>query len=65
VPVIGHLKSGHRMIRNFLRGTLGDAINMLLAAVANNLQHWMNKLTHTSFVSCLFAVVRRLENMIF
>ena len=33
-PVIGHLKSDHRMIRNYLRGTLGDAINTLLAAAA-------------------------------
>ena len=28
-PVIGHLKSDHRMMRNYLKGTLGDAINTL------------------------------------
>ena len=64
-PVIGHLKSDHRMIRNYLRGTLGDAINTLLAAAAYNLRHWMNKLPHTSFVCCLRALVRQLEKLIF
>ena len=64
-PVIGHLKSDHRMIRNYLRGTLGDAINTMLAAAAYNLRHWMNKLPHTSFVCCLRALVRQLEKLIF
>jgi IS5 family transposase len=31
-PTISHLKHDHRMIRNFLRGILGDVINALLAA---------------------------------
>jgi len=30
-PVIGHLKSGHRMMRNYLKGTIGDGINTLMA----------------------------------
>lgn len=30
--VIGHLKSEHRMMRNYLKCTLGDAINTLMAA---------------------------------
>jgi len=34
--VIGHLKSGHRMNRNFLAHTCGDAINPILAAVGYN-----------------------------
>lgn len=63
--VIGHRKSGHRMIRIYLRGTLGDAINMLLADAAYNLRHRMNKLLHSSFVSCQLALDNWLENMIF
>ena len=63
-PVIGHRKSVHGMIRNYLRGTLGDAVNTLLAAAAYNLRLWMNKLPHTSFVSCLLNLVRWLENLI-
>ena len=35
-PVIGHLKTEHRMGRNHLVGSQGDAINALLAAVGYN-----------------------------
>ena len=35
-PVIGHLKSEHRMGRNFLWHRLGDAINAVLAAAGYN-----------------------------
>ena len=35
-PVIGHLKSDHRMNRNFLIGPHGDATNAVLAAVGYN-----------------------------
>ena len=35
-PVIGHLKAEHRMGRNHLIGSAGDAINAVLAAVAYN-----------------------------
>ena len=64
-PVIGHLKSDHRMMRNCLKGTLGDAINTLMAAAAYNMRHWMNNNALTSFVSWLLALVGRHENVIF
>lgn len=35
-PVIGHLKDGHRMGRNYLAHSQGDAINPILAAVGYN-----------------------------
>src|SRR5262249_5189484 len=35
-PVIGHLKEHHRMGRNYLAHTSGDAINAVLAAVGYN-----------------------------
>jgi transposase, IS5 family len=35
-PVIGHLKEGHRMGRNYLAGHAGDAANAVLAAVGYN-----------------------------
>jgi IS5 family transposase len=35
-PVIGHLKSDHRLCRNFLKGVVGDSINLLLSAAAFN-----------------------------
>ena len=35
-PVIGHIKNEHRMDRNYLAGTHGDAINAILAAAGYN-----------------------------
>ena len=35
-PVIGHIKNEHRMNRNYLAGTPGDAINAILAAAGYN-----------------------------
>ena len=43
-PRIGHLKSDHRLGRNFLKGQQGDAINLLLASAASNLSLWMRKI---------------------
>lgn len=40
-PIIGHLKSDFRLSRNFLKGTVGDHINVLMAAVAWNLRQWV------------------------
>ena len=37
-PVIGHMKSDGHLGRNFLRGTEGDAANVILAAAGHNLR---------------------------
>ncbi|GAB1394879.1 IS5-like element IS1478 family transposase [Rhodocyclaceae bacterium] len=37
-PVIGHLKSDHRMDRNWLKGQLGDAMHAVLCACGYNLR---------------------------
>ena len=37
-PVIGHMKSDGHLGRNFLRGTEGDAANLILAAAGHNLR---------------------------
>lgn len=42
-PCIGHLKSDFRLSRNFYHGSLGDAIHVMLAAVAWNCKLWMRK----------------------
>jgi len=39
--IIGHLKSDHRMGRNYLSGFGGDEINVLMAAAAFNFRKWM------------------------
>lgn len=41
-PVIGHMKQDFRLSRNYLKGTYGDMINVLLAASAYNLKKWLN-----------------------
>lgn len=43
-PVIGHLKTDYRMARNFLKGVIGDSINLMLAAAAFNFKKLMRKL---------------------
>lgn len=40
-PVISHMKFNFRMGRNYLKGVLGDVVNLLLAVTAFNLRKWM------------------------
>lgn len=42
-PIIGHLKSDHRLARNFYKGVEGDNINVMLAAAAFNFKRMMRK----------------------
>ena len=60
-PVIGHLKSDFRLARNYLKGTIGDAINLLLAAAAFNFRKWMRALAASLFfvLVLLKAGIRR------
>ena len=57
-PVIGHLKHDFRMARNYLKGTIGDAINLLLAAAAFNFKKWMRAAAHM-----LFFVLRMFQSV--
>lgn len=43
-PIIGHLKSDHRMLRNYLKGSVGDDVNILLAAAAFNYKKRLRQL---------------------
>ena len=45
-PTIGHLKSDFRLGRNFYKGMVGDAINVMLAAAAYNLKRAMRFLLY-------------------
>jgi len=56
-PVIGHAKSEHRMGRNFLKGTHGDAANAVLAAAGYNFRRllaWLAALWRV-FIMALLA----------
>ena len=43
-PIIGHLKADGRLGRNFLKGTQGDQMNVLLSCAGHNLRLILNKL---------------------
>ena len=51
-PVIGHIKNGHRMDRNYLAGSQGDAINAVLSATGYNFRLLLNWLR---LLLCLIA----------
>jgi transposase, IS5 family len=58
-PVIGHAKNEHRMGRNFLKGTHGDAANAVLAAAGYNFRRllaWLAALWRV-FVMVVLAAV--------
>jgi IS5 family transposase len=48
--VFSHLKHDFRLARNYLKGHLGDHINLTLAACAWNLKKWMR--------AVLFCLIR-------
>ena len=41
-PVIGHLKKDYRLCKNYLKGIIGDNMNLILAAAAMNFKRRMN-----------------------
>lgn len=48
-PIIGHIKTDHRMGRNFLLGKIGDRVNALLSGCAFNLRKIMNLFKQEDF----------------
>jgi len=57
-PIIGHLKSDFRLIRNYLKGSVGDSINLMLAAAAFNFRKLMRELHN--YLLLFFQIYRRL-----
>ena len=58
-PVIGHVKHDHGMIRNYLSGTQGDAINTILAATGFNMMKMLRRIrveTLSLFKNLLYAL---------
>jgi transposase, IS5 family len=60
-PVIGHLKEEHRMGRNYLAHSSGDAINAMLAAVGYNFRRLVRWLTF--FVLRILIEIRLLPHL--
>ena len=62
-PIIGHMKFDHRMQRNYLKGFVGDKINLLLAASAFNLKKWMNIYFYALFSRYYAFIIKALANI--
>jgi IS5 family transposase len=62
-PIIGHVKSDHRLERNYLKGFIGDEINLLLAASAFNLKKWMNNFLVVILIVKLLVIVSLLSRI--
>ena len=61
-PVIGHLKSDHRMDRNYLRGVEGDRNNAILAGIGFNLRkllRWVIFTLNFWLTECLTVIKSR------
>ena len=54
--VISHVKHDFRMVRNYLKGTAGDTINLLLPAASFNFKKWMRATAVVFFI--LFFIQR-------
>ncbi len=55
-PIIGHLKTDCRLMRNYLKGTQGDQINALMAAAALNFRRLLRKFER-DLIFCLFQLI--------
>jgi len=49
-PVIGHMKNGGKLGRNYLQGMLGDAINALPCGAGHNIRLILKKLREKLFL---------------
>jgi IS5 family transposase len=64
-PIIGHLKSDFRLARNYLKGFVGDQINLLLAAAAWNLKKWINLYIFAIFTNFYDLFLLSIEHIAF
>lgn len=62
-PVIGHLKSGHRMERNRLKGRVGDQLNAILSACGFNLRKLLRAFFCLDWLESLLTTLRRLPQL--
>jgi transposase, IS5 family len=60
-PAIGHIKSDHRILGNYLKGVLGDKINAILAGAAFNFRKALNQFK--AFCLILFSKIGAILNI--
>lgn len=60
-PVISHLKQDYRLCRNYLKGILGDNMNVILAAAGMNFKRRIN-LWRTEAIRCWLLIYKWIIN---
>lgn len=63
-PIIGHLKTDYRLERNYLKGVIGDSINLMLSAAAFNFKKWMRKTANFFFKNLQKNIIEFLRPLI-
>ena len=63
-PIIGHLKYDHKMLRNYLKGSIGDSMNTLLSGAAFNFKKMLNQLKQEANAS-LSQIIKWIFQYIF
>ena len=64
-PINGHLKTDHRLNRNFYKGITGDNINVMLAAAAFNFKRMMNKWKSSFWLEFKIQIVDLINSMFY
>ena len=64
-PINGHLKTDHRLNRNFYKGIAGDNINLMLAAAAFNFKRMMNKWKSSFWLEFKIQIVDLINTMFY
>jgi len=64
-PINGHLKTDHRLNRNFYKGITGDNINVMLAVAAFKFKRMMNKWKSSfyAFLEKCFCIINIIYNL--
>jgi len=58
--VIGHLKQDYRLLRNFLKGVVGDQMNAMLAGAALNFKKWMVQQARSTVFLAFWSLLRQI-----
>ena len=63
-PIIGHLKSDGKLRRCFLKGILGDAINVILSACGQNLRKLLKWLNFALIRCGIYSGMRLIQSLL-
>ena len=63
-PVIGHIKHDHRMLRNYLKGAIGNQLNTILAGTGFNLKKMLNRIKE-QVLFIFFEILNILKSLLF